>query len=707
MALGCTRWIGRRFLDFGAGIATSSLGHDHPHLTAAIAEQAHKVMHVSNLYRVPQAERLAARLVAATFADSVFFCNSGAEANEGMVKMIRRAQYDNGHPERYRVICFEGAFHGRTLAMLAATGNSKYLKGFGPEVDGFDHVPFNNLNALRDAIRPQTAGIMIEPVQGEGGIRPAYLQFLRDLRATCDEFGIFLGMDEIQCGMGRSGKLFAHEWAGITPDVLTAAKGIAGGFPMGAILATENVAKHLTAGSHGTTFGGNPLACAAANAVLDVLLAPGFLADVDRRAPRAVAWAGAACRRRAGGVRGRARAPGCCSGLKCAVPNTEVQQAFMAEGLLSVGAGDNVVRLAPPLIVSRRRHRRGAGDDAARCAPLHPLGRTNGGEVSGGALRRAAAGGRTSQDGAPVAPRHFLDLRDFDTATLRHMLDIAAGFKAAGGVTTRPLAGKTVALIFEKPSTRTRVSFEVGVRQLGGDVVVLSGKDTQLGRGETVADTARVLSRYVDAIMLRTDAHDKLLEMAAHATVPVINGLTAASHPCQLMADVLTFEEHRGPIAGQVVAWCGDGNNVARSWIEAAARFGFTLRLATPDELRPPVDVVAWARAQGATIELTDDAVAAVAGARCVVTDTWVSMSDDRVHQSPQSAGAVPGDRGADGQGRAGRGVHALPAGASRRGGDGRRHRRPAIGGVRRGGEPAARAEGCAGLGAGGNEMSV
>ena len=250
--------------------------------------------------------------------------------------------------------------------------------------------------------------------------------------------------------------------------------------------------------------------------------------------------------------------------------------------------------------------------------------------MSGGALRRADAdGGLTRRDGVQNAPRHFLDLRDFDTPTLRHMLDIAAGFKAAGGVTSRPLAGKTVALIFEKPSTRTRVSFEVGVRQLGGDVVVLSGKESQLGRGESVADTARVLSRYVDAIMLRTDAHEKLLDMAAYATVPVINGLTAASHPCQLMADVLTFEEHRGPIAGQVVAWCGDGNNVARSWIEAAARFGFTLRLATPDTLRPPAEVVAWARAQGATIELTDDAAAAVAGARCVVTDTWVSMSDD------------------------------------------------------------------------------
>jgi acetylornithine/N-succinyldiaminopimelate aminotransferase len=342
---------GRRFLDFGAGIATSSLGHDHPHLTAVITEQARKVMHVSNLYRVPQAERLAERLVAASFADSAFFCNSGAEANEGMVKMIRRAQYETGHPERFRVICFEGAFHGRTLAMLAATGNPKYLKGFGPVVDGFDHVPFNNLNALRDAIGPQTAGIVIEPIQGEGGIRPAHLQFLRDLRATCDEFGLILGMDEIQSGMGRSGRLFAHEWAGITPDVATLAKGIAGGFPMGAILATESVAKHLTPGSHGTTFGGGPLACAAANAVLDVILAPGFLDDLDRRAR--VLWRG--LERLAAAypqVFEEARGAGLLVGLKCVVPNTEVQAAAVAEGLLTVGAGDNVLRLAPPLIVS-------------------------------------------------------------------------------------------------------------------------------------------------------------------------------------------------------------------------------------------------------------------------------------------------------------------------------------------------------------------
>lgn len=342
---------GRRFLDFGAGIATSSLGHGNKHLTDAIAAQAHKVMHVSNLYRVPQAETLAARLVAATFADSVFFCNSGAEANEGMIKMIRKAQYEAGHPERYRVICFEGAFHGRTLAMLAATGNAKYLKGFGPEVDGFDHVPFNNLNALRDAIGPNTAGIVIEPVQGEGGVRPAYLQFLRDLRATCDEFGIILGMDEVQSGMGRSGKLFAHQWAGIEPDVMSAAKGIAGGFPMGAVLAKEHVAKALTPGTHGTTFGGNPLACTAANAVLDVVLAPGFLEEVDRRARQL--WFGLVeIAHEFPTVFEDARGAGLLLGLKCVLPNTEVQDAFLHEGLLTVGAGDNVVRFAPPLVVT-------------------------------------------------------------------------------------------------------------------------------------------------------------------------------------------------------------------------------------------------------------------------------------------------------------------------------------------------------------------
>ena len=362
----------RRFLDFGAGIATSSLGHGHPHLTQAIAEQAGRVMHVSNLYRVPQAERLAQRLVDASFADSVFFCNSGAEANEGMVKMLRRAMSQTGRPERWRMLCFDGAFHGRTLAMLSATGNPKYLAGFGPVVDGFDHVPFGNMNAVRDAITPETAGILVEPIQGEGGVRAAPPGFLRDLRAACDEWGIFLALDEVQCGMGRTGKLFTHEHAGIVPDAVSAAKGIAGGFPMGAILARESLARHLTPGTHGTTFGGNPLAAAAGNAVLDVLLAPGFLDQVAARGARLrdglqdLAHAMPAV---FNGVRG----VGLMLGMECAVPNTELQEAAVAEGLLTVAAGQNVLRLVPPLTLTEedcaegiKRLRRAA----TRCLPL-------------------------------------------------------------------------------------------------------------------------------------------------------------------------------------------------------------------------------------------------------------------------------------------------------------------------------------------------
>jgi acetylornithine/N-succinyldiaminopimelate aminotransferase len=341
---------GRKFLDFGAGIATSSLGHGHVHLTNAIAEQAAKVIHVSNLYRVPGAELMAKRLVEASFADSVFFCNSGAEANEGLVKAMRKTHADAGQPERYRVICFEGAFHGRTLAMIAATGNAKYLAGFGPVVDGFDHVAFGDIDAVRAAIGPHTAGVLIEPVQGEGGVRPAAPEFLRALRALCDEQGILLGLDEVQCGMGRTGKLFAHEWAGIEPDVISAAKGIAGGFPMGAVLAKERVAKALVPGSHGTTFGGSPLASAAGNAVLDVILVPGFLEGVAVTGRYLGDGLAGLCERFPG-VFSEVRGMGLLRGLKCVVPNTDVQAAGMEEGLLTVAAGENVLRLIPPLIV--------------------------------------------------------------------------------------------------------------------------------------------------------------------------------------------------------------------------------------------------------------------------------------------------------------------------------------------------------------------
>ena len=342
---------GRRFLDFGSGIATSSVGHNNPHLVDAITQQAQRVMHVSNLYRVPQAERLAARLVANSFADSAFFCNSGAEANEGLIKMIRRAQAKSGHPERTRIICFNGAFHGRTLATLSATGNPKYLDGFGPRVEGFDHVPLNNMNAVRDVITAETAGIMVEPVQGESGINAATPRFMQELRAACDEYGLFLGVDEVQSGMGRSGRLFAYEWSDITPDILSTAKGIAGGFPMGAVLTTETIAKHMTPGSHGTTFGGSPLACAAANAVLDILLAPGFLAGVRDRAAQLDAGFDRLVATHPDIFTGR-RGLGLLIGLKCKVDVATVQNAALAEGMLSVTAGDNVLRMLPPLTVT-------------------------------------------------------------------------------------------------------------------------------------------------------------------------------------------------------------------------------------------------------------------------------------------------------------------------------------------------------------------
>ena len=339
---------GRRYLDFGSGIATASLGHGNKHLADAIAAQVYKVMHVSNLYRIPQAERLAQRLVEASFADSVFFCNSGAEACEGMVKMIRKAAYEGGQHERYRVITFEGAFHGRTLGMLAATGNEKYLKGFGPKVDGFDQVPFNNLNAVRDAIGPHTAGIMVEPLQGEGGIRRGTVEFLRGLREAADEFGLVLGFDEVQCGMGRTGKLFAFEWAGIEPDVVATAKGLGGGFPIGAVWVGERSADLFQPGSHGTTFGGTPLACAAALAVLDVIERERLLEHVQSDGLvlfQALLRLAADNPAHIRCLRGH----GFMLGLQMAGDPAPYVAALRENGLLVPAAGGNFVRLLPPL----------------------------------------------------------------------------------------------------------------------------------------------------------------------------------------------------------------------------------------------------------------------------------------------------------------------------------------------------------------------
>jgi acetylornithine/N-succinyldiaminopimelate aminotransferase len=342
---------GEEFLDFGAGVAVTSLGHAHPHLVEALTRQAGKLWHTSNLYRIPGGERLAERLIEATFADTVFFTNSGAEAVECAIKMARKFHASEGAPERFRLVTFEGAFHGRTLATIAAGGQAKYLEGFGPRVEGFDQVAFGDLAAVEAAIGPATAGILIEPVQGEGGMRPAPQGFLKALRRLCDERGLLLVLDEVQSGVGRTGKLFAHEWSGITPDIMAIAKGIGGGFPMGACLATEKAAQGMTVGSHGSTFGGNPLAMAVGNAVLDVVLADGFL-DRVRQAGLLLRQKLARLADQHPSVIAEVRGEGLMLGLKCRVANADMVAACADQRLLVIAAGDNVVRLVPPLIVT-------------------------------------------------------------------------------------------------------------------------------------------------------------------------------------------------------------------------------------------------------------------------------------------------------------------------------------------------------------------
>ncbi|MGO8867524.1 MAG: aspartate aminotransferase family protein [Alphaproteobacteria bacterium] len=343
---------GRRFLDFACGIGVTGLGHAHPHLVKALTEQGKKLWHCSNIFQIPGQQRLAERLVARSFADTVFFCNSGAEAIEGGIKLVRKYHDDSGHPERYRIITFHNGFHGRTLATIAAGGQEKHLKGFAPVVDGFDHVAYENLNEVRAAITAETAAILVEPVQGEGGLRAARPEFLKSLRQVCDEFGLLLFLDEVQCGMGRTGKLFAHEWAGIKPDVLSTAKALGGGFPIGALLATEKAAVGMTAGTHGSTFGGNPLAMAVANAVLDVMFADGFLDQVAEKGERLGRRLAALVKARPR-VFGELRGMGLMRGLKCVdgVTAADIVAKLRDRGLLTVGSGDNVVRIMPPLIV--------------------------------------------------------------------------------------------------------------------------------------------------------------------------------------------------------------------------------------------------------------------------------------------------------------------------------------------------------------------
>jgi acetylornithine/N-succinyldiaminopimelate aminotransferase len=363
---------GERYLDFTSGVAVNALGHAHPALVAALSEQAHKLWHVSNLYRIPGAERLAERLCAASFADVAFFCNSGTEAIEGAIKMARKYQAVSGKPERFRIVTFEGAFHGRTLASLAATGNKKYLEGFGPPVEGFDQVAYGDLDALKKAIGPETGAIMIEPVMGEGGVRVVPHVFLKALRDLCDKHGLLLIFDEVQTGIGRTGDLFCYQHTGVAPDIMALAKALGGGFPVGAFLATTEAAKGMTAGTHGSTFGGNPLAMSVANAVLDVVMADGFL---DRMKQNALLLKQrlAELKDRHASVIAEVRGEGLLIGLRMVPPASAMVDELRAEKMLAPTAGDNVVRLLPPLIIGEEEIAEAVGRIDRACTRLAQL----------------------------------------------------------------------------------------------------------------------------------------------------------------------------------------------------------------------------------------------------------------------------------------------------------------------------------------------
>ncbi len=363
---------GDRYLDFTSGVAVNALGHVHPHLVQAVQNQAAKLWHVSNLFRIPEGEQLAARLCAASgFADTAFFCNSGAEAMEACIKMARKYQAVNGKPERYRIVTFEGAFHGRTLATLAAGGQEKYLEGFGPRVEGFDQVQLGDLEATKKAIGPNTAAILIEPLQGEGGVRAPPPAFFRALRQLCDDNDLMLIFDEVQTGMGRTGELFAHTRFGIKPDIMALAKALGGGFPMGACLSTAKAGQGMTAGTHGSTFGGNLLAAAAGNATLDVMLVPGFFDHVQRMSLLFKQKLASVCDRYPD-VIDQVRGEGLLIGVRAVVPSGDLVVALRNEKLLTVGAGENVVRMLPPLIVTEAELDDAIGRLERACIALSP-----------------------------------------------------------------------------------------------------------------------------------------------------------------------------------------------------------------------------------------------------------------------------------------------------------------------------------------------
>lgn len=605
---GCTLWDnrGKEYLDLLAGIAVCSLGHCHPAVVAAVTRQAQQLMHVSNLLlSAPQAQ-LAERLCRLSGMDRGFYGVCGATANETALKIAKKHGLRKRPEGDYEIITLQRSFHGRTIGAISATGQRKYQRPFEPLVPGFVHIEANDLDALREAFSHKTAAILMEPIQGEGGVTPLTTAFLREAERLCREHDAFLMLDEVQTGVGRTGEWFCFQHHGVRPDVLILAKGLGGGMPIGVCLAAGKAADILEPGDHGATFGGNPVACAAALAVLDTI-------EHGEMLP-AIARVGDLLKE---GLRGmgepvaEVRGMGLMVGAQLARPIARdvVRQCF-ERGLILNATDDFMLRFVPPLILSEAQVK----DALAILA-----------EVLG--VETPKVGARAAPSAAPARYGDVLAIDDLTEAQIRDVLDLASYSKqrrrlASSAVT--PVEGRAVALLFEKASLRTRMSFEIAVAELGGHPVYLSKDDVGLGKREAVKDIAGNLSRWTSLVVARLYWQRDLKELALHCDVPVVNALTEWEHPCQALADMMTIRERFGEDRVKI-AYVGDGNNVARSLAKLALRLGYDFTVCGPENFRLE---------EMPGLVQTSDPEEGLSGAHVVYTDVWVSMGDE--HEQEQ-----------------------------------------------------------------------
>ena len=601
---GCTLWDnrGNEYLDLLAGIAVCSLGHCHPAVVAAITRQAQQLMHVSNLLlSAPQAQ-LAERLCRLSGMDRVFYGVCGATANETGLKIAKKHGLTKRPDGDYEIITLARSFHGRTLGVLSATGQRKYQRAFEPLVPGFVHIEANNLDELREAFSHKTAAILLEPIQGEGGVTPLTTAFLQEAERLCRQHDALLMLDEVQTGVGRTGKWFCFQHHGVRPDVMMLAKGLGGGMPIGMCLAAGKAADILEPGDHGATFGGNLVSCAAAMAVLDTIEHTDLLASVAR--------VGEALQE---GLRAMApavesvRGMGLMVGARLERPIArDVVRRCLDLKLIINATDDHTLRFVPPLILTEAQVR----DALAILAEVLevPVPKT---------------GGVKPPVATPARYGDVLAVDDLTEAQIRDVLDLAAYSKqrrrlAPSAVT--PVEGRAVALLFEKASLRTRMSFEVAVTELGGHPVYLSKDDVGLGKRESVKDIAANLSRWTSLVVARLYWQKDLKELAAFCDVPVVNALTEWEHPCQALADMLTIRERFGDDRVKIT-YVGDGNNVARSLAKLATRLGYAFTLCGPENF--------WLEPMPGLHQTTDIEEGA-SGAHVLYTDVWVSMGDER-----------------------------------------------------------------------------